>query len=176
MNSRLDRLEGVAAFLHRPIIRLFELCEEKLKTRMLLVHGFRSSQEQLLLYQKGRSFNREECIWTVTNKLEVVTNALPGKSAHNVVKKIDGRAAAVGIDAVPFTNDGGVNWSPPDAFWASVYELAWKVGLDPLGDQIGAYVQWDKGHFEEPAWKEKLEGLGLILPASDYQQGVTNDA
>lgn len=169
MNSRLDRLEGVAEFLRQAVIRLFELSEEKLKTRLLLVHGFRSSQEQMLLYQKGRTYNREEGIWVVTSKGEIVTNAKPGRSAHNVIKKLDGRAAAVGVDVAPFTKDGGVNWSPPDAYWDDLYELAWKVGLDPLGDPTGSYTAWDKGHFEEPAWKLKLEGLGLLLPASDIQ-------
>lgn len=167
MNSRLDRLEGVAEFLRPAVVRLFGLCEEKLKTKLLLVHGFRSSHEQMLLYQKGRNYNREEGIWVVVNKGDVVTNALPGKSAHNVVRKLDGRAAAVGVDVVPFTKDGGVNWAPPDAFWDDLYELSWKVGLDPLGDPVGAFVQWDKGHFEEPGWKLKLDGLGLILPVAD---------
>ena len=157
-------------FLRQPISHLFELCESKLKRTLLLVHGFRSVQEQMLIYQKGRTYNRESGVWEVTSKGEVVSNAKPGQSAHNVVTKLDGKPAALAVDVIPFTADGGLNWNPPESFWDSLYELAWKVGLDPLGDPIGAYLPGDAGHLEEPGWRYKLADMGLILPTSEMSR------
>ncbi len=172
MNSRLDRLEGVAEFLRPAVTELFRLCQSKLKRTLLLVHGYRSAQEQLLAYQKGRTFDRELADWVVSDKKLIVTNARPGQSVHNVIKKLDGTAAALGIDAAPFLSDGGINWSPGETFWNELSEIAWDVGLDPYHDMIGAYFPGDDGHFEEPGWKLKLEGLGLILPTSNLVREV----
>lgn len=70
------------------------------------------------------------------------------------------------LDVIPLWTDGTPDWEVDDRFWDSLYELAWKMGLDPLGDPIGSYLAGDKGHLEEPAWKLKLEGLGLIQPTA----------
>ena len=36
-----------------------------------------------------------------------------------------------------------------------------------MGDKIGAFMSWDRGHLEEPGWKWKLDGLGLLLPTEE---------
>ena len=144
MNSRLDRLEGVAEFLRQAVIRLFELSEEKLKTRLLLVHGFRSSQEQMLLYQKGRTYNREEGIWVVTSKGEIVTNAKPWQSWHQYRRA---------IDAVPM-RAGKPLWtySAKDPEWRALVEEAEKAGLEWAG-------RWRI--FKESVHFQSLDGLTM---------------
>lgn len=165
MNQRLERVNGCHPIIRQPVLRLVELCEQKLKRKLLLVYGFRSVQEQLLIYQKGRTFDRENAVWVVTDWQAVVTNALPGLSAHNVVT-VAGTPAAMGVDLIPFDAQGQPDWKVNENFWDALYELAWKVGLDPLGDPTGSYLEADKGHFEEPAWTLKLDGLGCYQPTN----------
>lgn len=164
MNQHLERLDGCAPLLRQPVVRLFELAKQKLAVSLLLVHGFRSVQEQLRLYQQGRTFDREQGVWMVSEQTQVVTNAKPGMSAHNLMDQI-GMRAALAVDVIPLDPLGRPDWNPDEAFWDDLYDLAWKVGLDPLGDPIGAYLPADKGHLEEPGWKLKIDGLGLVLPA-----------
>lgn len=165
MNQRLERVTGCHPLIRRPVLRLVELCEEKLKRRLLIVHGHRSVQDQLLIYQKGRTYDRENAVWVVTSKQDVVSNALPGLSAHNVIT-MSGNPASMAVDVIPFDAAGGLDWDVALGFWDDLYELAWKVGLDPLGDAIGAYLPGDRGHFEEPAWKLKLDGLQCYQPVN----------
>lgn len=166
MNQRLDRLDGVAPMLRTPALELIQRCQRKLGRTLLVVSGWRSVQEQLLNYQKGRVFVRETGEWEVADQTAVVTNSRPGGSAHNVIVKRDGAPSAMGLDLIPLLSNGQPEWDVDLRFWDDLYELAWKVGLDPLGDTIGAYLKGDLGHFEEPAWRLKLEGLGLILPVT----------
>ena len=135
----------------------------KLQRKLLVVQGWRSLQEQMLIYQKGRTYNRDTSEWEVSEPLRIVTKAKPGLSAHNVIDR-RGERAAMAVDVIPFTLDGKPDWEVSDSFWQALYDIAWKVGLDPLGDPIGSYLAGDKGHFEEPAWKLKLSGLSLIQP------------
>lgn len=164
MNQHLERLDGLASFLRAPALTLIERCEAKLKRTLLVVSGWRSMQEQLLNYQKGRTFNREAGVWDVTDQVAVVTKALPGTSPHNVISK-QGEAASMALDVIPLLDTGAPDWAVGERFWESLYELAWKVGLDPLGDPVGSYLAGDLGHFEEPGYKLKLDGLGLLLPS-----------
>lgn len=164
MNPHLERLDGVAPLLHAPVRRLLELSELKLHRKLMIVTGYRSLEEQLLKYSQGRTVNRETGDWEVTNAKEVVTNATPGRSAHNVVTRA-GRPASLAVDLCPVTPSGVLDWTPGAAFWEALWELAHECGLDPLGDRIGAYLKGDDGHFEEPAWKLKMEALGLTLPS-----------
>lgn len=166
MNQRLDRIDGVAPFLRQPVLRLFEQCEQKLSRKLLLVHGWRSVQEQALLYQKGRAMNRETGDWEIVEPTAVVTRAKPGATAHNVIT-VKGERAAVAVDVIPFDSMGMPDWEVSMDFWERLWGLAWKCGLDPLGDRIGDYLQGDLGHLQEPGWKLKLEGLGLLLPVAD---------
>lgn len=166
MNQRLDRLDGLAPMLRTPALELIQRCQRKLGRTLLVVCGARPVQEQLLNYQKGRVFVRETGEWEVADQTAVVTNAKPGTSAHNVIVKHDGAPASMAFDVIPLLANGQPEWDVDLRFWDDLYELAWKVGLDPLGDQTGAYLKGDLGHFEEPAWRLKLDGLGLILPVA----------
>lgn len=165
MNQRLDRLDGCHPLIRQPVLRLVESCEQKLGKKLFLVHGFRSVQEQLLLYQKGRTYDRENAVWIVTDERALVTRAMPGLSAHNVITTA-GKPAAMGVDVIPFDEAGQLDWDVDINFWDDLYTLAWKVGLDPLGDQIGAFLKGDLGHFEEPCWKLKIDALGCYQPTN----------
>jgi hypothetical protein len=165
MNQHLERLDGCSPIIRQPVLELIHLCDTKLFRTLMIVYGWRSVQEQALLYQKGRSINRETNEWEVSDALLVVTNSKPGTTAHNVIT-IKGEAASMAVDLIPIKADGTADWEPGDKFWEDLYRLCWKVGLDPLGDPIGAYLKYDKGHFEEPAWMLKLEGLKCLLPTS----------
>ncbi len=165
MNQRLSRVEACHPIIQRPVLQLVERCEQKLKRKLMIVWGFRSVQEQMVIYQKGRTYDRENAVWVVTSEQDVATKALPGLSAHNVIT-MAGKPAALGVDVIPYNADGSLDWDVEMKFWDDLYELAWKVGLDPLGDTIGAYLKGDLGHFEEPAWKLKLDGLGCYQPVN----------
>lgn len=165
MNQRLYRIDECHPILKQPALRLVELCEQKLGRKLLIVHGFRSVQEQLLIYQKGRTYNRESQVWEVTDEQAIVSKAKPGLSAHNVVT-VAGSPASMAVDVIPLRADGAADWDVALKFWDELYELAWKVGLDPLGDTIGAYLKGDLGHFEEPAWKLKIDALGCYQPVA----------
>lgn len=163
MNQRLDRLDGCHPIIKQSVLKLVERCEQSLKRRLFIVFGYRSVQEQLLQYQKGRAFNRETGVWEVADAKAIVTKALPGLSAHNVVTK-SGSPASMAVDLIPLKSDGSADWQVNNHFWEQLYDLAWEVGLDPLGDPIGSYLAGDMGHFEEPAWKLKLATLGCYQP------------
>ena len=164
-DQHLERLDGLHGCIRRPALMLIERCTILLNRKLLVVQGWRSIQDQMLIYQKGRALNRETGEWDVVDQAAIVTKAKPGLSAHNVITK-HGERASMALDVIPLTVDGKADWEVDDNFWDKLYELAWKVGLDPLGDPIGSYLAGDKGHLEEPAWKLKLEGLGLIQPVT----------
>ena len=165
LNQRLDRLHLLAPFLQLPALRLIELCKDRLGRTLLVVSTFRTVQEQMLNWQQGRRYDRASGIWMIEDQTKLVTKAAPGTTPHNVLGQA-GRPASLAVDVIPLDPEtGNPDWTPGEDFWDALYELSWKVGLDPLGDVIGAYYQGDKGHFEEPGWKGKLDGLGLVLPA-----------
>lgn len=163
MNLHLERLNGVAPFLQTPIRRMIEECEKKLRRPLLIVSGWRSCREQWLNYQQGRSYDRDTDQWTEVDPARIVTRAKPGMTPHNVVT-LTNEPCSLAVDVIPLNDDGTADWDVELLFWDRLYEIAWKVGLDPLGDMIGAYLRGDRGHFEEPAWKLKLEGLRLQQP------------
>lgn len=161
-NQHLERLDLLAPIIQRPAIELVKQCKEKLGRSLLVVRGWSSLNDQMLLWQKGRTLEKETGVWEVTGP--IVTKAEPGTSAHNIVRAITGGPASVALDVIPFGDDGKADWEPSRDFWDALYEISWKLGLDPLGDPIGSYYAGDMGHFEEPGWKLKLEGLGLMFP------------
>lgn len=163
MNQRLERIDTCAALIRQPVRELIRLCDVKLHRPLMVVYGWRSVQEQALLYQKGREMNRETGEWEIINAALVVTKAKPGTTAHNVIT-MTGEPASMAVDLVPLKNDGTADWEPGETFWDNLYRLSWACGLDPLGDPVGAYMKYDKGHFEEPAWRLKLDGLGYLQP------------
>jgi len=171
MNQHLERLDGLAPVIRQPVRLLLERCQAKLQRTLLIVYGWRSVQAQALLYQQGRVLDRESGDWVVADPSAIVTKAKPGTTAHNVITK-DGQAASVAVDLIPLHPDGTPEWDVGHEFWDDLYELAWKVGLDPLGDPIGSYLAGDQGHFEEPGWTEKLDGLGLVLPVNTFTTPV----
>lgn len=165
MNQRLDKLDLLAPFLREPALAYIQAVQSKCHVTLAVIFTWRSVQEQTLIYQKGRSYDPAQGIWVVTDEKATVTNAKPGLSAHNVIDPV-GKPAAVALDVMPLHKDGTINWIATPAFWQPLYDLAWKFGFDPLGDSIGAYLAGDWGHLEEPAWKRKLNGLGLVQPVS----------
>lgn len=172
MNQHLDRLNGLAGFLQPVVLELLTRCERDLKRPLMVVRGWSSYAEQLGKYAQGRTFDRELNDWVETEPGLIVTRAKPGLSTHNVVVQGTMAKAAVGVDLIPLLPNGEPDWQVSMAFWEALYPLAWKVGLDPLGDQIGAYLQGDLGHFEEPGWKLKLPRLGLMQPVGSEAVGV----
>lgn len=172
MNQHLERLNGLAGFLQPVALELITRCERDLKRKLMVVRGWSSYAEQLQKYQQGRTLDRETQEWIETEPALIVTRAKPGQSAHNVVRQGTMAAASVGVDLIPLLPNGEPDWNVGMAFWEALYPLAWKCGLDPLGDQIGAYLKGDLGHFEEPCWKLKLLGLGLMQPVGNESIGV----
>lgn len=172
MNQHLERLNGLAGFLQPVVLELMTRSARDLKRPLLVVRGWSSYTEQLGKYQQGRTLARESGEWIVTEPTLVVTEAKPGLSAHNVVVQGTMALASVGVDLIPLLPTGEPDWQVSLVFWDQLYPLAWKVGLDPLGDRVGAYLKGDLGHFEEPGWKLKLLGLGLMQPIGSEPVGV----
>lgn len=172
MNQHLERLNGLAPFMQPVALELIHRCERDLKRSLLVVRGWSSYADQLQKYQQGRTLDRATGEWVETDHALIVTHAAPGLSAHNVVVQVTMAKAAVGVDLIPLLPDGTPDWNAPFAFWAKLYPIAWKCGLDPLGDIVGAYLKGDLGHFEEPGWSMKLPGLGLMRPTIGDPVGV----
>lgn len=164
MNQHLERIDFLAPIIQEPARELVRQCEHKLGRRLFIVSGYRSLDEQMLNYQKGRTLNRDTGAWEISDQSQVVTKAKSGTSAHNIVRAVTGAPASVALDVIPINDDGTLEWEVDERFWERLHEIGWKVGLDPLGDPIGSYLAGDNGHFEEPAWKLKLEALGLMFP------------
>lgn len=172
MNQHLERLNGLAGFLQPVVLELMTRCARDLKRPLMVVRGWSSYTEQLQKYQQGRTLDRETNEWVETDQALIVTQAKPGLSTHNVVKQVTMEKAAVGVDLIPLLPNGEPDWQVSLVFWGQLYPMAWKVGLDPLGDRVGAYLQGDLGHFEEPGWKLKLQGLGLMQPVGSEPTAV----
>lgn len=172
MNQHLERLNGLAGFLQPVVLELITRCARDLKRPLMVVRGWSSYTEQLAKFQQGRTLDRESNEWIETEPGLIVTRAKPGLSVHNVVKQVSMEKAAVGVDLIPLLPNGEPDWSVSLVFWDQLYPIAWKVGLDPLGDRIGEYLKGDLGHFQEPGWKLKLQGLGLMQPVGSEAVGV----
>lgn len=171
MNQRLERLSGCAPFIQAAGLKFIELAQTKLAIPLLVVTGFRSVKEQLATYAQGRTYDQANRVWLITDPGKVVTNALPGFSAHNVIT-LDGKPASLAIDVIPLDDAGQPEWQTEQRTWDALYELAWKCGLDPLGDLTGAYLKGDAGHLQEPGYLIKLDGLGLMQPAAVRVESV----
>ena len=162
MDLQYKKIEQLHPLLRHPVLE-FRTKAAAAGHPLLLVWTFRDAVEQLRIYQEGRTYNRETGEWDVTDKAKVKTNAKPGQSSHNVLY-LDGSPAALGLDVIPVDAQGRPLWETPDNVWTVLYALAGDCGLDPYGDVWGAYLKSDKGHFEEPGWKLKLDALGCRLP------------
>lgn len=169
MHQHLERIESCHPILHEPVRQLVHQCQSKLGRTLLIVWGHRSYEHQLSIYQQGRTYNRESGVWEVTDERAVKTKAKPGLSAHNIVT-LDGQPASMAVDVIPFNADGSLDWNVSMVFWNRLYVIAHKLGLDPLGDQVGAYLKGDLGHFQEPGWEIKLGALNAKRPTEPTVQ------
>ena len=168
--QRLEQIDQMAMFLQEPTRQLIAAIQRDLRLTMFVVHAWRSSAVQAALYQQGREYKREDGIWVVMNQDAVVTDAAPGLSPHNVVT-MTGQPASVALDMVPMSvSTGQLLWNTTRSDWEKIWTLAWKFGLDPLGDSLGSYYPRDLCHFEEPYWQHKLAGLHLVRPMSLTQR------
>lgn len=167
VNQHLERIDLLHPIIQAPAHELVKRCHASLGRLLLVVHGWRSIDDQALLYQKGRTLNRTTGVWEITDVKNVVTRAKPGTSAHNIVRVATKAPASLALDVIPLNDEGKPDWDIGEvdaSFWESVYDIAWKVGLDPLGDPIGSYLAGDMGHLEEPAFRFKMEALGVMFP------------
>jgi peptidoglycan L-alanyl-D-glutamate endopeptidase CwlK len=157
----MERLSGASQVLHERCIDFLQRCAAA-NFWLLIVRVWSSPDAQRELYLKGREYDRAEGVWKIIDESKVVTKAKPGLSAHNVVTLSD-KPASVAIDVVPLV--GALpDWKAPRETWLKLYAISDLVGLDAYGDPKGAYLPWDKGHFELPNWKANLSGWGLKLP------------
>lgn len=180
LNLHHDRIQTAASIL-RPKAHDFLDRATKAGYRILVVRTWERTQAQWLKFQQGRKLDRATGTWEVTDPAKVVTNALPGQTAHNVIDQ-GGKPAAMGLDIIPIDLQDQPLWGLPDESvvqleqrwgqatgrteqlaWADLYRMASKAGLDAYGDEWGAVWTRDKGHLEEPAWE-------LILPALELRQ------
>lgn len=102
---------------------------------ILVTCTLRSNEEQAALYAIGRTAPGEH-----------VTDAPPGRSAHNY---------GLAIDVVPIVN-GKLDWNRKDPIWQQVGELGVAAGLTWLGSPNSKFPE--KPHFQHPNWRA-LAGL-----------------
>jgi peptidoglycan LD-endopeptidase CwlK len=89
-----------------------------------LFDGYRSKEEQLVLYSKGREFISPTGQWVVTNPRLVVTKAAPGSSAHNY-----GVGSDWAFDDNP--TKPGVQWSWDDHYqWSELGKIGKALGFE----------------------------------------------
>ncbi len=183
MTLKESRLTLVADIV-RPKFAEFHARAQRAGFPLLIVRTWSSVEDQLRLYAKGRRVDLEsDTGWTVSDKRQVVTQALPDQTPHTVIG-VDGRPAALAMDIIPVDPAGLALWPQPNestealaarwksAFgksesdcWKALWDLAATCGLDALGDPWGAYLRYDLGHFEEPGWRLMVQQAGgLMLP------------
>lgn len=115
----------------RDIVRKILTEAEKSGHRVLLTSGRRTMAEQARLYAKGR-----------TEAGKIVTNALPGSSAHNF---------GLAVDFCPFKPDGKtLDWNDDSTVWEVVGVIAEHNSM-MWGGRFHSFV--DKPHIEHPRWK-----------------------
>jgi len=103
---------------------------------LLVTCTLRTLDEQARLYAQGR-----------TTAGRIVTNAMPGQSAHNF---------GLAVDVVPIV-DGKPDWSGTDGVWKQVGELGQAAGLDWLGAPGSPFLEY--AHFQLPNWKVVAQQL-----------------
>jgi peptidoglycan L-alanyl-D-glutamate endopeptidase CwlK len=121
------------------------------KIGAFLFDGFRSFEEQMVLYAKGREFISPTGQWIVTNPRLVVTKAIPGLSAHNYGIGSDW---AFDADLVK----PGIQWS-----WDNHYP--WNQ-LGVIGKSLGFEWGFNWVSFPEQPHFQMLYGLKMsdLLP------------
>lgn len=102
---------------------------------VLVTCTLRSNEEQAALYAIGRTAPGEH-----------VTDAPPGRSAHNY---------GLAIDVVPIVN-GKLDWNRKDPIWQKVGEIGVAAGLQWAGTPGFPFPELP--HFQHPTWRA-LAGL-----------------
>lgn len=106
---------------------------------VLVTCTLRSNEEQAVLYAKGRTT-------APIGHGYVVTDAPPGRSAHNF---------GLAIDVVPIVN-GKLDWDRKDPVWQQVGEFGVAAGLQWAGTPGFPFPELP--HFQHPAWRD-LAGI-----------------
>ena len=175
-HERLETCHPLVREKGREFVRIASASQH----RLLLVRAWSSFAEQMGIYQIGRTLETSTGEWKETGPVR--TKAKPGTSAHNVLTR-DKQPASLAFDIIPLDQEGRPLWQVVDetaeqneirwlrtygrraqSVWNELYKTMAKCGLDAYGDTWGAYLAWDKGHCEEPAWKLAMAPLGLMLP------------
>lgn len=112
--------------------------ERRLMPPMRTTHTYRSLDEQLHIWSKGRE-KLTGGVWIIVDPKLVVTRAKPGASAHNFHAAFDVCFAS----RDPYPRD-------PD-LWEAVGRVGESVGL-VWGGRWKSIV--DKPHFEAPNWRD----------------------
>jgi hypothetical protein len=143
--------------LYPPFAEIISKMEvEANKIGAFLFDGFRSFEEQIVLYSKGREFDVHTGKWIVTNPRLVVTKAVPGSSAHNY---------GIAVDWAFDSNltKPGIQWSWDDHFpWDSLGRIGKSLGLEWAKEWLT---------FSEQPHFQMLYGLKLsdLLPVLKVQ-------
>ena len=129
MSSRsLDDLSPLV----RPLVDAFLATAAEAGIDVLITCTLRSSAEQGALYAQGR-----------TAPGKIVTNAMPGQSAHQY---------GMAIDMVPMVN-GKPDWQGTDSVWQQLGSLGEGVGLE----WAGRWIHFpEEPHLQLPDWQQHI--------------------
>jgi len=112
----------------------------------------RSSQEQWLLFQKGRMLKNG--IWIpidMEHHSGIVTNATPSKAPHCIHVDYDGSTGAAACDVAVIVN-GNIAWKPSDPGFGQ-YALLGRLGESEGLVWGGRWKLADLDHFELDDWR-----------------------
>lgn len=130
----------------RPMVDAFLDAAAAAGIDVLVTCTLRSNDEQAALYAKGRTTAPIGRRW-------VVTDAPPGKSAHNY---------GLAIDIVPMVN-GKPDWNGTDPVWQTLGELGQQAGLEWAGEPGFPFPE--EPHFQHPQWRT-LAGIAAATAAA----------
>lgn len=123
----------------RPLVDAFLDACAAAEIDVLVTCTLRSNAEQAALYARGRTA-------APLGHQYVVTDAPPGRSAHNY---------GLAIDVVPIV-DGKPDWNGADPIWHRLGELGQEAGLEWAGEPGFPFPEMP--HFQHPTWRV-LAGL-----------------
>lgn len=142
MSAEILLLEPITRGLCKTLLARWE---EGMYHPIRVTHTLRTMDEQMHLYQQGRTLIDGE--WVTTDRARIVTKAPPGSSAHNYGAAFD--VCFVGTD--PYLHKHEVEHGAPDPLWALLGSTGVAVGL-AWG---GAWKSFkDRPHFENPNWRD----------------------
>lgn len=121
MSRRLDDLEPTTEAMALQLVAQAEAAG----ISILVVHTYRSPEEQAFLYAKGRDLPGP-----------IVTYAKPGYTWHNYKRA---------LDVVPIDQKGRPMWNAPPATWLALGKIGETIGF-VWGGRFKKFK--DRGHFE----------------------------